>query len=240
MVRKKVLITGASRGIGEACAYLLAGQGYDLYLSCLTNYQLLEKVKDRIETEYGVSCGIFCCDVGNYEQVRNLFRQISVPDVIINNAGQAYMGLLGDMTAEQWQQVMNTNLNSVFYTCREAVPEMVRRHSGKILNISSVWGEAGASMEVAYSTAKAGMNGFTKALARELAPCNIQVNALALGLMDTEMNRCLTAEELNDICEEIPVGRMGTPAEAAHMVLQIIKSPDYLTGQIITMDGGWI
>ncbi len=240
--RKKALITGASRGIGRACAFMLAEQGYGLYLTCLSQKGWLDEVKKDIEEKYGhdnIECRTFVCDGGDARQVEQLFAEIECPDVVINNAGQAYVGLLGEMTAESWQQVMSSNLSSVFYICRQAVPGMVRRKSGKIINISSVWGETGASMEVAYSAAKAGVNGFTRALAKELAPSNIQVNALAPGLVDTDMNRSLTEEERSSIHEAIPMGRAGTPEEAAHMVLQIINSPEYLTGQIITMDGGW-
>lgn len=239
MKGKKVLITGASRGIGRACACLLAEQGYDLYLTCLTQRERLEELKVQIEERYGIICRNFSCDGGDYGQVKELFAQIECPDILINNGGIACKGLLQDMTAEQWHHVINTNLNSIFYTCKEAIPAMIRRQSGKIINISSVWGETGASMEVCYSTAKAGVNGFTKALAKELAPSHIQVNALAFGLIDTDMNRDLSEEEWKGILEEIPVGRAGTSAEAAHMVLQTVNSPAYLTGQIITMDGGW-
>lgn len=241
--RKKALITGASRGIGKACAYLLAEQGYDLYLTCLSHVGMLEEIgKDIIEKygEHNIECRTFACDGGDVLQVEKLFGEIECPDVVINNAGQAYVGLLGEMTAEAWQHIMDSNLNSVFYVCREAVPGMVRRQSGKIINISSVWGRTGASMEVAYSAAKAGVNGLTRALAKELAPSNIQVNALAPGLVDTDMNRDLTEEDWDGICAAIPMGRAGTPWEAAHMVLQIMNSPAYLTGQIITMDGGWM
>lgn len=239
MERKKALITGASRGIGRACANLLAQNGYDLYLICKQNEPMLEEIKQMLWQAHGTRCVNFVCDVGNQVQVCNMFREIECIDVLINNAGIAHMGLLSEMTFEQWQCVMDTNLNSVFYTCKEAVPGMVRRQSGKIINISSIWGETGASMEVAYSTAKAGVNGFTKALARELAPSNIQVNAVAFGLIDTDMNHCLSQEDTEALYEVIPAGRVGTPSEAAHMVLQVINSPAYLTGQIITMDGGW-
>lgn len=240
--QQKALITGASRGIGRACAYVLAEQGYDLYLTCLNQKGLLDEVKKDIEEKYGqynIDCRVFVCDGGDVRQVEKLFGEIECPDVVINNAGQAYVGLLGEMTAEAWRRVIDSNLNSIFYISRQVVPGMVHRKSGKIVNISSVWGEAGASMEVAYSAAKAGVNGFTKALAKELAPSNIQVNALALGLIDTDMNRCFTEEEQSSLHAEIPTGRAGTPEEAAHMVYQIINSPEYLTGQIITMDGGW-
>ncbi len=134
---------------------------------------------------------------------------------------------------------MGVNLDSCFYTCREAIPLMLKRHSGRIINISSVWGNAGASMEVAYSASKGGMNAFTRALAKELAPSNIQVNAIACGLLDTDMNRCLSQEEKEALIAEIPADRMGQASEAAQLALQLAQSPEYLTGQIITLDGGW-
>ena len=160
--------------------------------------------------------------------------------VLVNNAAVSYVGLLTDMSLREWHQVMDTNLNSLFYICRLVVPQMVHRKEGKILNISSVWGKAGASMEVAYSASKGGVNSFTKALARELSPSNIQVNGIAFGVIDTEMNACFSAEELRLLEEEIPAGRMGSVREAGELIRLIIGAPAYLTGQILTMDGGWI
>jgi len=135
---------------------------------------------------------------------------------------------------------MNTNLNAVFYTSRLAVPYMVRQQKGKIINISSIWGNAGASMEVAYSASKGGVNSFTKALAKELAPSNIQVNAIACGVIDTDMNRCFSEEERAMLIEEIPADRMGSVEEVAQTVLMLLDAPAYLTGQIITVDGGYL
>ena len=138
------------------------------------------------------------------------------------------------------RRVIDTNLTSLFYTCRLAVPQMVRRKEGKIINVSSVWGNVGASMEVAYSASKGGVNSFTKALAKELAPSNIQVNGAAFGVIDTDMNACFSREELEALAEEIPAGRMGTAQEAGEIIRWLAGAPAYLTGQIITMDGGWI
>lgn len=143
------------------------------------------------------------------------------------------------MSIEAWQEVLNTNLSGAFYTSRLAIPLMLKNHRGKILNVSSVWGNVGASMEVAYSASKAGLNGLTRALAKELAPSNIQVNAVACGLIDTDMNRCFSEEDMASIIEEIPADRIGTPAETAAMLLLLADAPSYLTGQILTMDGGW-
>ena len=144
-----------------------------------------------------------------------------------------------DMSLSDWHRVIDTNLSAVFYLCRLIVPQMVRRQSGKILNVSSVWGNAGASMEAAYSASKGGVNSFTKALAKELAPSDIQVNAVAFGVIVTDMNVGFSEEEMDAIKEEIPADRLGTPEEAARMICGILGMPDYFTGQVVTMDGGW-
>ena len=149
------------------------------------------------------------------------------------------MGLLTDMTYQQWREVIDINLSACFLTCRHAVPEMVRRRRGKIINISSVWGSTGASMEVAYSASKGGVNAFTRALAKELAPSNIQVNAVACGVIDTDMNRCFDEEEMRMLIQEIPADRIGRPEEAAELVKLLCTGNEYLTGQVITLDGGW-
>jgi 3-oxoacyl-[acyl-carrier protein] reductase len=143
------------------------------------------------------------------------------------------------MSVDEWQKVLNTNLSSAFYTCKYAVPLMLHAHSGRIINISSVWGNIGASMEAAYSASKGGLNSFTKAIAKELAPSNIQVNAIACGVIDTEMNQCFSEEERRVLRDEIPADRFGSAEEAAQMVVSLLNAPDYLTGQIITLDGGW-
>ena len=145
-----------------------------------------------------------------------------------------------DMTDAQWSDVIGSNLSSAFYCCRSVVPFMVHEKKGRILHISSVWGESGASSEAAYSASKGGLNAFTKALAKELAPSGIAVNALSCGLIDTAMNQCLSDEEKQALCEEIPAGRMGTPEEVAEMAALLVEAPDYLTGQVITIDGGWL
>lgn len=236
---KTALITGASRGIGAAIAGQLACEGYDLHLICQKNTQLLTKLSEKLKSEHGIQCFCYTGDIGNAEFVRSVFSHIHALDVLINNAGISYVGLLSQMSDENWNTVLSTNLSSVFYTCREATGLMLQKHAGKIINISSVWGNVGASMEVAYCATKGGLNALTKALAKELAPSNIQVNAIACGLIDTDMNRCFSEEELACLTEEIPADRMGTPDEVARLVVQIIDSPSYLTGQIITLDGGW-
>lgn len=243
MKRKHVLITGSSRGIGRACALAFAQAGYHVFINCRSSLDRLDETEAEI-LSLGGTCTKLPGDVGDADSVRSMFRTISAQckglDVLVNNAGIAYFGLLTDMTDEDWNAILRTNLSSAFYCCREAVPYMVSRKQGRIINISSMWGTAGASCEAAYSAAKSGLNGLTKALAKELAPSNVQVNAVACGAIDTEMNARLDAEERQALEEEIPAGRFGTVQEAARLVLALAEGPSYLTGQIIGMDGGMI
>lgn len=238
-MRKKALVSGASRGIGRAIAGELAKAGYDLYLTCRTSEGKLRAYKEELEQTYGITVNTHICDMGNYEEVRRLFSEIERLDVLVNNAGTAYIGLLSDMSVEEWQRVMDVNLNSLFYTCKLAIPLMLREHTGNIVNISSVWGKEGASTEVAYSASKGGVNSFTRALAKELAPSHIAVNAVACGVIDTDMNRCFSEDEREELRNEIPADRFGRPEEVAVLVRQMIEAPEYVTGQIVTIDGGW-
>lgn len=238
-MNKTALITGASRGIGRAIACELAKQGYDLILTCIKNIDTLQQLADELTGHYPISCQTFQADMGSYEDVTAVFASMDHLDVLVNNAGISYVGLLSDMTPEDWHHVMHTNLDACFYTAKLAIPLMLQKHSGKIINISSVWGNVGASMEVAYSASKGGVNSFTKALAKELAPSNIQVNAIACGIIDTDMNRSFTEDDLDAVKAEIPADRLGTVEEVAALVAQLTEAPPYLTGQIITIDGGW-
>ena len=244
MERKTACITGASRGIGRAIAEMFAADGYDLFLTCHKNEKMLQEFCSQLEEKYSVSCAAFAGDIGDADQTEQLFTVIEEKrgrlDVLGNNAGISWHGLLTDMTPDEWNTMINTNLSSVFYTSRLAIPLMLKRHRGKIINISSVWGCVGASCETAYSAAKGGVNAFTQALAKELAPSNIQVNAIACGAIDTEMNGFLLPEERRELEEEIPTGRFGTPAEVAKLTLSLCGGNEYLTGQIIRLDGGWI
>ena len=241
-MNKTILITGASRGIGHALALAYAKKQYNLVI-CGRNSRTLENTADEIRL-LGADYLAVTCDVGKYEEVKALFDRISERfgniDVLINNAGISHIGLLQDMSIDDWNNIVNTNLSSVFSTCRLAIPHMIRNHSGSIINISSVWGVCGASCEVAYSATKGGINAFTKALAKELAPSSINVNAIACGVIDTDMNRCFSDEERQNIIEEIPAGRMGSPDEVASLALSISEGSNYLTGQIIVLDGGYI
>ncbi|MBE5865836.1 MAG: SDR family NAD(P)-dependent oxidoreductase [Lachnospiraceae bacterium] len=238
--RKTALITGASRGIGAAIAKLLAENGYHLVLTCDKSISALVKLSEQIMEEYSVSCTPLQADMSKEEDVLQIFEHIKNLDVVVNNAGISHVGLLSDMTSQEWHRVLGVNLDSCFYTSRAAIPLMLNKHEGHIINISSVWGNVGASMEVAYSASKGGMNAFTKALAKELAPSGIRVNAIACGVIDTQMNACFTEEDMAILKSEIPADRLGSPMEVAQLVLQLITGPAYLTGQVITLDGGWI
>ncbi|MBQ7766056.1 MAG: SDR family oxidoreductase [Lachnospiraceae bacterium] len=233
------LVTGASRGIGRSIAESLAKDGYHLVLTCHKSLEQLTSFAEYLEKEYNITCTARQCDMKNAEAVRLLFEEIPTLDLLINNAGISYVGLLQDMTPEEWDEVMSTNLSSVFYTSKYAIPLMLQKGAGHIINISSVWGNIGASTETAYSASKGGLNAFTKALAKELAPSGIQVNAIACGLIDTQMNSHLSEDDLTALTEEIPAGRMGTPEEVGAAVISLLHMPSYLTGQIITLDGGW-
>ena len=243
MKRKVVLVTGSSRGIGKAIAVKFAKKGYDVIINCAHNEDELLKTKSEIDT-YQVSCLAFLGDMGDYEAAQELFRQIKKHygsiDVLVNNAGIAYVGLFTDMKPEDWNRVITTNLTSIYNCCSLAIPDMVKNKCGKIINISSVWGNVGASCEVAYSASKGGMNAFTKALSKELAPSNIQVNAIACGAIDTEMNRFLADDELMSLIEEIPANRLGRAEEVADLTYHLAYKNEYLTGQVIALDGGWI
>lgn len=238
--KRTILITGASRGIGRAIAKAAAPHFDRIIITCKESHDKLLTLKQELEAEYSVECMAYVGDMGDYIFVESIFDGLDRIDAVVNNAGISHMGLLSDITVEEWNRVINTNLNSAFYTSKLAIPLMLNRKEGRIINISSIWGNAGASMEVAYSTSKGGINTFTKALAKELAPSNIQVNALACGVIDTDMNRCFSEEEREMIINEIPADRMGTAEEAAQAVMMLLNAPAYLTGQIVTMDGGYL
>ena len=234
------LVTGASRGIGKAIAEALAEAGYHLILTCSHTLPDLQEVAACLEEKYGITCTAMAADASEPAAIKKVFASLDHLDVLVNNAGISYIGLLTDMSVEEWQNVINTNLSSCFYTSRLAVPLMLLKHSGRIINISSVWGICGASCEVAYSATKGGINAMTRALAKELAPSSIQVNAIACGAIDTEMNQFLDEEERNALLEEIPAGRMGRAEEVGKLAYQLGSENSYLTGQIIQLDGGWI
>ncbi|VDN46913.1 3-oxoacyl-ACP reductase [Petrocella atlantisensis] len=243
MTKKPVaLVTGASRGIGEAIALTLAEHGYDLVITSQKSQVDLENVARKIENK-GARCLWMTSDVASYEDTKKLFDNIADftdhLDLLINNAAFSYIGLLTDMSEKTWHRLLNINLTGLFHTSKFAIPMMVARKKGVILNISSIWGDMGASCEVAYSASKGGVNSFTKALAKELAPSNIRVNAVACGVIDTQMNAWLSAADKDTLISDIGLGRMGTPQDVANTVLFLASDhSEYITGQIITVDGG--
>ena len=237
--QKKALVTGASGGIGKSIVRELAMHDYELYLTAFRHGDELKRITQDLNTETHCYIG----DISDSGFVDEIFDSIPDLDLLINNAGISMTGIFQDMSENDWRLINSVNLDSVFFTCKAAVPLFLKKTDasvhGRIINISSVWGNVGASCEVAYSATKGAMNAFTKALARELAPSGIPVNAIACGFIDTEMNNHLSDIEKNAVIEEIPAGRMGTPEEIASIVAAIAEMPAYMTGQIITVDGGW-
>lgn len=243
-MNKTVLITGASRGIGSAIARAFAREGCRLIINCSKSPNALSALATELQTTCHSEILTSVGDISDYSYTEQLFDQIAArfggADIVVNNAGISHIGLLGDMTIEEWNHIISVNLTSAFSTSKLAIPYMLHQKSGKIINISSIWGNVGASCEVAYSACKGGLNAFTRALAKELAPSNIQVNAIACGVIDTEMNACFSDEERKALEDEIPAGRFGTPDEVAALAVQLATGNEYLTGQIITLDGGFI
>lgn len=243
MVSGSAFITGATKGIGAAIARGLAQKGYRLAIGGRDSRALFDRAQE-LSDKYHVPCVALPGDVGEEAYVKQAFQEIDEKlgtlDVLVNNAGISYIGLLTEMDLAKWEQVMRTNLTSVFLCCKHGAARMLQRKRGRIINISSVWGNMGASCEAAYSASKGGVNALTKALGKELAPSNIQVNAIACGIIDTEMNQCFSQEERRILEDEVPCGRFASPEEVSQMVNSLLEAPAYLTGQVITMDGGWM
>ena len=241
-----MLITGASRGIGRAVAERFAAGGWDMILCCRENAAALEETVRYCERISDSEITGFVGDVGDPDVVDELFSLMETkglfPDAFIHNAGVTQKALLQDMSLYEWTDIFDTNVNALFDISRRLIPGMLRRGSGKILATSSVYGSVGASCEVAYSATKGAINGFVRALAKELAPSNIQVNAVAPGVVDTDMLNVseLDAASYQALEEEIPAGRFGRPAEIAEVFWGLANAPEYLTGQIIAVDGGWM
>lgn len=239
---KTVLITGASRGIGAQTARQFANAGYRVAINYYTNRQaaiyLLEELKKA-----GADADIFCADVSDRIQVDSMVSQATERfgqiDVLVNNAGIAQQKLFTDLTSEEWHRMFAINMDGMFHTVQAVLPQMIRRQSGKIINLSSIWGIAGASCEVHYSASKAAVIGFTKALAKELGPSHITVNCVAPGVIDTEMNAQLDQETKDCLCEETPLGIIGKPKDIAGTILFLASDQgNFLTGQVISPNGG--
>lgn len=241
IVNKVVVVTGGSRGIGAQIVKTLANENYKVVLNYNNSKEQAEKIQQEL-LEQGKEIEIIKADVSKREETEKLIQfainKFNKIDVLINNAGISQEGLFTDVTEEEWQKIISTNLNSVFYCNQQALKYMIPEQQGCIINISSIWGETGASCEVAYSTTKAAINGMTKALAKEVGPSNIRVNAIAPGIIDTDMNRNLTNEELEQIKEQIPLNKIGKALDIAKCVKWLIED-EYTTGQIISINGGW-
>lgn len=241
IVNKVAVVTGGSRGIGAEIVKILANENYKVILNYNNSKEQAEKIQQELLGK-GKEIEIIKADVSKREEAEKLIQfainKFNKIDVLIDNAGISQEGLFTDITEDEWQKIMNTNLNSVFYCTQQALKYMIPEQQGCIINISSIWGETGASCEVAYSTTKAAINGMTKALAKEVGPSNIRVNAIAPGIIDTDMNKNLTTEELEQIKEEIPLNKIGKAIDIAKCVKWLVED-EYTTGQIISINGGW-
>ncbi len=236
---KNVLITGASRGIGKACVYEFSKQGYRVFL----NYNKSKNEAEKIKEETGAV--IINADISKKDEVKKMADYIHENygkiDIIINNAGISQIKIFTDITEEDWDNIFNVNIKGMYLVTKEFVNDMISKKSGKIINISSMWGITGGSCEVHYSASKAAVIGFTKALAKELGPSNICVNCVAPGVIDTEMNKNLNEYDLKELCEETPLERLGKPDEVAKTILFLASNDsDFITGQILNVDGGMV
>ena len=241
IVNKIIVITGGSRGIGAEMVKVLAKSGNHVILNYNKSEICAKNVENDLRKE-GINVDTFKADVSKKEEAKSLINfainKYGKIDVLINNAGISQSKLFTEITDEDWENMMNNNLNSAFYCTREAVKNMIHNKQGLIINISSIWGLTGASMEVHYSTAKAGLIGLTKALAKELGPSNIRVNAIAPGIIDTDMNKEYSSHEIEDIIDEIPLQKIGKTSSIAKCVKWLIED-EYTTGEVISINGGW-
>ena len=237
-----ILITGASHGVGRAFALACAQSGRfsKIILNGGSDKAALEDTARRVLAAGDLVCAADVGDAGDLAYVESLRARFGPVDTLVNNAGISRFGLLADTSPEDWDRVMRVNVTSLYNTCHTYVPDMVSAGGGRILNVSSVWGLCGASCEVAYSASKGAVNAFTKALAKELAPSHIRVNAIALGVVDTCMNARLTEKETAEIRDQIPAGYIASPEEAAQAMLRLLDMPEYFNGEIVRFDGCWI
>lgn len=241
-MEKVAIVTGASRGIGREIAKYLAKKQIKVIANYNKSEKEAEKLKKELEKE-NINIDIFKADVSKREEIKKLIafaiEKYKKIDILINNAGISQYKMFTDITDKDWNEVINTNLYSAFCTTQEVVPYMIREKKGLIINISSIWGLVGASCESIYSVSKAGIDAMTKSLAKELGPSGIRVNSIAPGIIDTDMNKKLSQEEINNIKEEIPLEKIGKTIDIAKCVDWLIED-EYTTGQIISINGGWV
>ena len=236
------IVTGGAKGIGKAIVEELAKNGINVVINYNKSEQAAKDLRQEL-TQDGCNVEIYKADVSKREEAKRLVsfakEKFGEIDILINNAGIDKWQLFTDITDEDWDEIISCNLNSAFYMTQEVVKDMIHNKKGTIINISSIWGITGASCEVAYSVSKAGMDGLTKALAKDLAPSGIRVNSIAPGAIMTDMNKNLTNEEIEEVNNQIPLGRFGTPQEVAKCAKWLVED-SYTTGQIISPNGGWV
>lgn len=238
---KIILVTGGSNGIGADIVQTLAEDGNHVILNYNKSEQEAKKIQSNLK-EKNIIIDIYKADVSNHIEVTKMINfcinKYHKIDVLINNAGISQTKLFTDITDIDWNTMIQTNLTSAFYTIKDTLPSMIHNKSGLIINISSIWGQIGASCEVHYSVSKAGLDAMTKSLAKELGPSNIRVNSIAPGIIDTKMNEHLSSEELEEIRQEIPLEKIGNPHSISKCIQWLIDD-DYTTGQVIAINGGW-
>ena len=239
---KTVVITGAAKGIGLGIAELLIKEGYNVIINYNKSEKKAKEIEEILLKQNYNNFRIYKADITSRDQIKNLFdftiKEFKSIDVLINNAGIDQIKQFIDITDRDWNNIINTNLNSIFYTCQEVLKYMLSKKKGLIINISTIWGITGGSCEVHYSVSKAGVDGLTKSLAKELGPSNIRVNSIAPGMINTDMNKNLVDEEVKEIINNIPLERIGEVIDIAKCVKWLIED-NYTTGQVIQINGGW-
>ena len=240
---KTILITGASHGIGKAIAEKLAACGMRLFLNCRSSKETLYEYAVKLSETYHVPCTPLFYDVSDHKQVHAMFEEICALgesiDILINNAGIADYDLINVITPARWHRLFAVNVDGAFYCIRAALPHMLQQQSGCIINVSSMWGQVGASCEAAYSATKGAILALTKALAQELGPSGIRVNAVAPGVIRTDMCASVDPAVMEDLRQQTPIGRLGTPEDIAQAMLYLADAP-FLTGQTLPLNGGFV
>ena len=237
-MEKIAIVTGGTRGIGRAIVYELVSKG----IKVVINYKKSDNIANQMQEKFGDRVRVYRADISKREEVKGLveytLKEFGNIDILVNNAGISQTKLFTEISDTDWNTMLQTNLTANFYTIQEVLPTMIHNKNGDIINISSIWGVTGGSCEVHYSAAKAGLNGLTKALAKVLGPSNIRVNAIAPGIIETDMTNDYTEEELSNIRSQIPLDKIGAPENIAKCVGWIVDD-NYTTGQIIEINGGW-